>query len=92
MTEPTYPIAKPRSLWMRALLMLLMAIAFQLAAWLLGATAVVQLVLAALAGGSNARLRSFGRSLGRYLAQVTGFLTFATEEAPFPFADWPAEE
>lgn len=33
MTEPTYPIAQPRSLWMRVLMMLLMAIAFQLAAW-----------------------------------------------------------
>jgi hypothetical protein len=58
----------------------------------LGAVAIVQLVLAAVAGGSNERLRSFGRSLGRYLAQVTGFLTFATEEVPFPFVDWPAGE
>jgi hypothetical protein len=92
MTEPTYPIAQPRSLWMRVLMMLLMAIAFQLAAWVLGAVAIVQLVLAAVAGGSNERLRSFGRSLGRYLAQVAGFLTFATEEVPFPFVDWPAGE
>ncbi|MBX3587828.1 MAG: DUF4389 domain-containing protein [Ramlibacter sp.] len=90
MTEPTYPMTVPRSLWMRTLMMLLMAIAFQLSAWVLGAIALLQLVLAAFAGGPNARLRRFGQSLGRYLAQVTGFLTFASEEAPFPFADWPA--
>jgi hypothetical protein len=47
-------------------------------------------VLAAFAGGSNARLRQFGRSLGRYLAQIASFETFASEELPFPFAEWPA--
>ncbi len=92
MTETNYPIAVQHSLWKRTLMMLVLAIAYQLSTWALAVVAIVQLVLAAVAGGSNARLRSFGRSLGRYLAQVTGFLTFATEEAPFPFADWPAGE
>lgn len=90
MNTPTYPVTVRRSLWMRALLMLLMAIAFQLAASVLCAVAVLQLVLAAFAGGSNERLRSFGRGLGRYLAQVASFEAFATEELPFPFADWPS--
>ena len=43
-----------------------------------------------LAGKPNDRLVSFGRSLGRYLQQIVEFLTFATEEMPFPFNDWPA--
>lgn len=92
MTTPTYPVTVPRSLWTRVLLMLLMAIAFQLAATVLCAVAVLQLVLAAFAGGSNVRLRGFGRSLGRYLAQVASFETFASEELPFPFADWPSAD
>jgi hypothetical protein len=27
--------------------------------------------------------------MGRYLKQIVNFLTFSTEEIPFPFNDWP---
>lgn len=77
-----------RNLWLRALLMLLMGIGFQLAATLLGVLAVVQFVLA-LVNTPNARLSQFGRSLGQYLRQIADFVGFATEEVPFPFSDWP---
>jgi hypothetical protein len=50
---------------------------------------LVQLVMTATDGASNERLRSFGRAVGRYLAQIADFVTFATEEVPFPFSDWP---
>ena len=79
-----------RSLWVRVLLMILMAMAFYLAGTLLWALAVVQLVLAIVTGGANERLQRFGRSLGRYFRQLTDFLSFASEEAPFPFSDWPS--
>jgi len=78
-----------RKLWLRALLMLLMAIGFQLAATLLGILAVVQFVLALLAGSPNTRLCHFGRSLGQYLRQIADFVGFVSEEVPFPFSDWP---
>lgn len=84
-TPATVP---PRSIWLRALLMLLMAVAFQLTATLLGVLAVVQFVLA-LINAPNARLCHFGRSLGRYLGQIASFVSFASEETPFPFSDWP---
>jgi len=78
----------PRSLWLRALLMLLMAVAFQLSATLLCVLAVLQFVLALL-NAPNARLRDFGRNLGQYLRQIADFVCFASDEAPFPFSDWP---
>lgn len=78
-----------RSLWVRVLLMILMAMAFHVAATLLGVLAVVQLVLSIVTDGPNERLQRFGRSLGQYLRQITEFLSFASEEAPFPFSDWP---
>jgi len=77
-----------RNLWLRGFLMILMGIAFYLAATLLGVLAFVQFLLA-LIGGPNERLCRFGRSLGQYLRQIADFLGFATEEAPFPFSDWP---
>jgi succinate-acetate transporter protein len=84
-------LSPPRKLWVRALLMLLLAFAFQLAASILLFIAVLQLVLAAATDTPNARLQHFGRTLGHYLGQIASFETFASEELPFPFSAWPAE-
>jgi hypothetical protein len=34
-------------------------------------------------------LKDFGKSLGIYLKQIAEFLSYASEEKPFPFSDWP---
>lgn len=81
-----------RSLWIRTLLMILMAMAFHLAATILAVLTLVQFVLAIIAGGPNERLQRFGRSLGQYLREITEFETFAREDAPFPFSDWPSTD
>lgn len=86
----TNPPAK-RSLWLRLLYMLLMAVAFQITASVLCVVAFVQFVLALVSDGANARLARFGGDLGRYLRQIAGFVSFAREELPFPFTEWPSE-
>jgi hypothetical protein len=90
MQETTAATPAPRSLPMRVLIMLLMCVAFQITAWVLVAIALVQLIAHVTAGEPMPRLKSFGRSAGRYLAQIAGFVSFDSEEAPFPFSDWPA--
>lgn len=89
MSDTQTPTLPKRNLWLRALLMILMAMAFYLATMLLCALAFVQFVLALVSDAPNARLCTFGQSLGRYLRQIADFVSFATEEAPFPFSDWP---
>ena len=54
--------------------------------------AVLQLLLAMTTGAPNARLRLFGRGLGRYMAQIADFESLGTEEWLFPFNEWPAED
>jgi Domain of unknown function (DUF4389) len=80
---------EPRKFLVRALLMLLICAAFQLAAWIMLLTAVTQLVFTVFNDEPNKRLQSFGSSVGLYLTQIASFLTFATEVAPFPLSDWP---
>jgi hypothetical protein len=87
-TTPTTTEGK-RHIWVRGLLMLLMAVAFHIAGTLLAIGAVVQFLLAVLSDGPNARLLAFGQSLGLYLSQIANFVSFATEDVPFPFGDWP---
>ena len=81
-----------RNIWLRGLFMLLMALAYHVAGTLVLIIAVIQFVMALLTGAPNVRLVSFGRSLGRYFQQLVNFLTFATEQIPFPFSVWPAGE
>lgn len=89
-----YPVTtiNPRNIWMRALFMLLMALAYHVTGTLLFIVAVFQFVMALLSGAPNKQLVEFGRSLGRYFQQLVNFLTFATEQIPFPFSAWPSDD
>lgn len=81
---------KDRSTWVRGLFMLLFIALYHVAAVLIGAVAVLQFVWKLISGEVNPRLLSFGEDLGRYFYQIMRFLTFNTEEKPFPFTDWPS--
>jgi len=81
-----------RNMWLRALFMLLMVMAYQLSVTLLFFLGLIQFAFAWLADGPNERLMAFGRNLGTYLRQIVEFLTFSTDEAPFPFSDWPSSD
>ena len=90
MQEQPVSTSKEPNFWVRGLYMLLMALAFNVVATILGILAVTQFLFALLTDAPNQRLASFGRGLGRYFQQLVEFLTFGTEELPFPFNDWPS--
>lgn len=77
------------NIWIRGLFMLLMGLAFQVSGTVICIVTVIQFVLVLLNETPNERLVSFGCSLGCYLQQIVNFLSFATEEIPFPFNNWP---
>ncbi len=80
---------KAGSTWRRGLFMLLFAVAYGVAELLLFVTAVFQFLCLLVTGKTLDRLRIFGESLGRYFYQIVRYLTFNTEEKPYPFSDWP---
>ncbi|MFI5305365.1 MAG: DUF4389 domain-containing protein [Nitrospiria bacterium] len=87
--KPISP-TKKRSIWIRGLFMVLMAFAFHLSGTLTVIVAILQFVITLVSEAPNERLASFGHSLGLYLQQIVYFLTFSTENVPFPFNDWPS--
>lgn len=90
--EPIITTEIKRNIWVRGLFMLLMALAYQVSGSLMFIITIFQFVMMLLNDTPNARLLSFGRNLGRYLQQIVYFLTFASEEVPFPFNDWPSSD
>lgn len=79
-----------RKIWVRGFFMLLMALVYQVTGTVMFIVTIIQFVLALLSDEPNDRLVAFGRSLGKYLQQQAHFLTFASEQVPFPFNEWPS--
>lgn len=61
--------------------------------WILGhvivLTAMTQFVVSAVHNEPNPKLKEFGFQVSEFAQQIVSFLTFATDEKPFPFSEWP---
>ena len=77
--------------WGRALFMILFGIIYSAAEVVLVAVIVIQFFFVLFTTEKNERLLVFGKELSTFIYQVFLYLTFNTEEKPFPFADWPKE-
>jgi len=78
-----------KSTWMRAVYMLMFAIIFGLLEVVIATIVVFQFFLSLFTGNTNERMVQLGQSLSTYLYQITLFLTFNSEEHPYPFGTWP---
>ena len=78
-----------KSTWMRLLYMILFVIAFNVAEIVTGVIVVVQILFKLFTGQVNEQLRNFGHTLAIYFRQIVAFLTYDTEDMPYPFAPWP---
>jgi len=75
--------------WLRILYMLIFAVVnyfLQILVWII---AGVQFILDAIVNKPNKNLLHFGDGLSRFSYQILEFLTYNTEEKPFPFSPWP---
>ena len=78
--------------WQRIFFMLLFVVILDLAGLLLWLVVIVQVFAMLLNGTPMDNLLSFGRQLSAYLYHIYLFLTFNTDQLPFPFAAWELTE
>ncbi len=81
-----------RSIWVRALYMVILVIAYSIGETLLVIISVFQFLSALVTGKVNDSLQTFGANLSAYLYDILQFATFNSEDLPFPFSDWPEVE
>ena len=79
------------SIWLRLVFMIVLCMAYGVAEFVTFAVVVFQFLASLFTGKPNDQLARFGRNLARYFQQITVYMTFATEEKPFPFTPWPDE-
>lgn len=77
--------------WIRLLYMLLFVAIYWVAKVVLGAVVIFQFGTVLLTRETNSRLLAFGRQLATFIYEVALFLTYNTEDKPFPFASWPGD-
>ncbi len=92
MSELTREVLDRSDLWKRGLFMLLFSVLYSVAEVVISLLALVQFVLVLTTGSANQQLLRLGSSLARFSYQVVAFLSFNTDERPFPLADWPDDD
>jgi hypothetical protein len=75
--------------WIRAVFIVFFIIIFELVKIIGFTVAVVQFVFVLITDSANQRLLQFSQKLGLYAAQIIHYISYNTEEKPFPFNDWP---
>ncbi|KZX78162.1 hypothetical protein A3715_00745 [Oleiphilus sp. HI0009] len=77
---------------MRIAYVLLFCVVFSFSEIVIAVIALIQSILSVTVGEPSETLKDFGARLGVYLKQISEFISFSSDEKPFPFADWPEPE
>lgn len=75
--------------WIRLVFMVLFSLVLQVAGSVMMLLVLVQFLFSLITGKANSALLELGSSLSKFIYQAFEFLTYNTDEKPFPFADWP---
>lgn len=75
--------------WMRFVFMILFSVILFVTNILMKILVTIQFLFALITGSDNPNLRQFGDSLSQFIYAVLRFLTYNTEDKPYPFSAWP---
>lgn len=76
--------------WLRLVYMVFYVVVFNVVEVLIAAVVLFQVVMTLFTGSRNQRAMDFGAQLGMYAYQILQYLTYNSDEAPFPFSEWPS--
>ena len=88
MTDRKTHLTNPAT-WIRLGFMLVFGLLLMAGRLVISIIVVVQFALVLVTGSDNENLRNLGQGLGKWIYQAFMFLTFNSEEKPFPFDEWP---
>ena len=89
MSEVIQELPDRNAIWKRGLFMILFSVLYGVAELVLSVLVFVQFVVVLVTGGANQQLLRLGGSLAIYSREIFAYLTFNTEQQPFPMNDWP---
>lgn len=78
--------------WVRGLFILIYVVIAHVVFWIIWLVVIFQFLMKVITGHVNPNVRDFSGSLTRYAFQILSYVTFRSEEQPWPFGPWPQEE
>ncbi len=81
-----------KTTWIRGLYMLLFAIIYSVAEIVVVAVVIFQFLSTVITGRNNQQLLKLGRGLADFIKQVLLFVSYNSDEMPFPFGPWPEDK
>ena len=82
---------KNPDVWLRGLFILIFGVILYLAVILVWLVVVFQFVTKLLTGDLNRQVADFNGGLLRYISLILGYITFQSDDKPFPFSPWPEQ-
>jgi len=83
---------KSHKTWMRGLYIIIFSVFYAIAEIVLFATVLFQFLLTLFTANTNLRLLTLGQSLSAYIYQICLYITFNSDQLPYPFGAWPKGE
>ena len=83
---------KSRSTWLRLFFMLVFWVLAGITTFVASVVIILGFFWVLFTGETNARLQTAGKSIAAYIYQIISYLTYNSEEKPFPFGEWPSAE
>ncbi len=81
--------AKNTDTWLRGLFILIFAVIFYFLYGLIWLLVIFQFVTKVITGELNRNLEQFSTKMTSYAMQILNYITFQSEERPFPFSPFP---
>ncbi len=78
--------------WQRVLFTAVFWVIFYVSQLVLAAVVIAQCLFLLVGGKPNGQLLTFGERMSRYIHDILRFVTFNSEERPFPFSDFPKSD
>lgn len=84
---------KSQATWLRALFMLISCVLVSIASLVGSVVVVLGFFWVLFTGEVNRQIQQVGQSLAGYIYEIIRYLTFNTDQKPFPLGgDWPSSE
>jgi hypothetical protein len=75
--------------WTRGLYILLFIFIYSIAELVMYAVVIFQFLFSLFTGGRNEQLLVLGRNLSTFIYEVLLYITYNTDDKPYPFGPWP---
>ncbi len=84
--------AKNIDVWIRGLFIVVFAVIFYFLFILIWLIVIFQFLMKLITTNLNEQLLDFSEALNKYVSQILLYITFKSEERPFPFSPWPGSK